>query len=108
MPPESCAGHVPLPGICPSEQLPPLRWRFVACTCCVPDAMPLCSTVLVVAECIELDFAGVVDGKLVWVQLHSKEAISGLHFQFHRWNIEILVDQLGEGREVNHSGGDHH
>ena len=57
---------------------------------------------------IELDLAYVVDGKLVGVQLHSKEAVSGLHFQFHRWNIKILVDQLGEGWEGDHSGGDHH
>ena len=41
-----------------------------------------------------------MDGKLVGIQLHSKEAISGLHFQFHGWNVEILVDQRGERRTV--------
>ena len=34
MPPGLCAGHVPLQGICPSEQLLPLLWH-VACTCFV-------------------------------------------------------------------------
>ena len=35
MPLGLCAGHVPLQGICPSEQLLPLLWRYVACACFV-------------------------------------------------------------------------
>ena len=38
---------------------------------------------------------------MVGVQLHSKEAIAGFHFQFHRWNVKVSVNQLGERREVN-------
>ena len=57
---------------------------------------------------IQLDMTCVMNGILVGIQLHSKEDISGFHFQFHRWNVEILVDQLSEGREGGQPGGDHH
>ena len=50
----------------------------------------------------------VMNGMLVGVQLHSKEAISGFHFQFHRWNVEVLVNQLSERREGGQPGGNHH
>ena len=56
----------------------------------------------------QMDLTCVVYGKLVGIQLHSKEALSGLHFQFHDWNVEVFVDQHSERREGGHSGGDHH
>ena len=110
MPLGLCAGHVPLQGICPSEQLLPLLWRYVACTCFVL-ALHSCRYV---ARClwwrnvgwnvVQLDMACVVNGMLVWVLLHSKEAIAGFHLKFHRWNVKIFVNQLGERREGDQPG----
>ena len=50
----------------------------------------------------------VVNGVLVWVQLHSKESIAGFDLKFHRWNIKVFVNQLGERREDGQPGGNHH
>ena len=57
---------------------------------------------------VQLDMACVVDGMLVWVQLHSKEAIARFHLKFHRWNVKIFVNQLGERREGGQPGRNHH
>ena len=53
---------------------------------------------------IQLDMTCVMNGMLVGIQLHSKEAISGFHFQFHRWNVEVLVVHVSCGEESGDGG----
>ena len=40
---------------------------------------------------VQLDVTCVVNGKLVGIQLHSKEALSGLHFQFHAKGGRVVI-----------------
>ena len=59
-------------------------------------------------DVVHLDMACVVNGMLVWLQLHSKEAIAGLHLKFHGWNVKVFVNKLSEWREGDQPGGNHH